>query len=337
MNEQDKRALEIWASTTSAPLAKGIIIDFARRIRRECAKGEPVSRIYPCGCVLCICCDGDEKCYGCGAKSCGKSDAECDWKQERIKAVRFASPQPSTDDVIEACLQILAQFEADAQDENEGVAVTYLRAAMARICVMKGNQIAAGQAQDQMPVGISPEPAPAATTQIVAEQERRCGERRTIDYLTTTPWEHPLRRRYKVRRKQIAAGQLSGGTSAGHTRPVAVEPAPAATTPTPRTDALLEEWNQSLTVRILLKACRKLERELQAANAERDRLAQVGINIEAGLREDLDKANAQIETERKSHDKALVRCEAEVFRLAELLRKADPNWGSPMHLNRGKK
>jgi hypothetical protein len=43
MNEQDKRALEIWASTTSAPLAKGIIIDFARRIRQECAKGEPVA------------------------------------------------------------------------------------------------------------------------------------------------------------------------------------------------------------------------------------------------------------------------------------------------------
>ncbi len=50
---------------------------------------QPYSRTYPCGCVLCIC-EGDERCHGCGAKSCGKSDAECDWKQQRIKAALSA-------------------------------------------------------------------------------------------------------------------------------------------------------------------------------------------------------------------------------------------------------
>ena len=38
-----------------------------------------------------------------------------------------------------------------------------------------------------------------------------------------------------------------------------------------------------------------------------------------------------------AHEDAAKRANAEVFRLAELLRKADPNWGSPMHLNKEKK
>lgn len=51
----------------------------------------PVSRIYACGCILCIC--NDERCHGCGAKGCGKSDAECDYKQERIR--KELATQPS--------------------------------------------------------------------------------------------------------------------------------------------------------------------------------------------------------------------------------------------------
>ena len=35
------------------------------------------------------------------------------------------------------------------------------------------------------------------------------------------------------------------------------------------------------------------------------------------------------------HEDAAKRANAEVFRLAELLRKADPKWDSPMHLNKG--
>ena len=66
---------------------------FAAAIEQEVrGSAEPVSRFYSCGCVLCIC-EGDSKCYGCSAKSCGKSDADCAWKQERIKAL-LATPQP---------------------------------------------------------------------------------------------------------------------------------------------------------------------------------------------------------------------------------------------------
>lgn len=52
----------------------------------EQPSAEPVSRTYSCGCVLCIC-DDEEKCHGCGAKSCGKPDAGCGYKQDRIRAV----------------------------------------------------------------------------------------------------------------------------------------------------------------------------------------------------------------------------------------------------------
>lgn len=44
-----------------------------------------ISRIYSCGCIMCIC-PGDECCYGCGAKSCGKSDAECVVKQNLFES-----------------------------------------------------------------------------------------------------------------------------------------------------------------------------------------------------------------------------------------------------------
>jgi len=37
------------------------------------------------------------------------------------------------------------------------------------------------------------------------------------------------------------------------------------------------------------------------------------------------------------HEDSAKRAQAEVFRLSELLRKADPNWGSPMRVNKGEK
>lgn len=69
-------------------------------------KPEPavVSRTYQCGCITCICPENDEnRCYGCGAKSCGKGDAECAWKQEAIRAARSETAQ--RDAVLEEAAQ----------------------------------------------------------------------------------------------------------------------------------------------------------------------------------------------------------------------------------------
>ena len=41
----------------------------------------------------------------------------------------------------------------------------------------------------------------------------------------------------------------------------------------------------------------------------------------------------QLERELKRASSRAERAHAEVLRLSDLLRKADPNWGSPMHLN----
>ena len=52
-------------------------------------------------------------------------------------------------------------------------------------------------------------------------------------------------------------------------------------------------------------------------------------NLTENYRHDLAKMTA----ERDRWKSAYERANAEVLRLAELLRKADPNWGTPMTLN----
>jgi hypothetical protein len=64
-------------------------------LERELALRQPVSRTYPCGCITCICEPNEEnRCNDCGAKMCGKPDAECDLKQ---RVIREALRQPSAD------------------------------------------------------------------------------------------------------------------------------------------------------------------------------------------------------------------------------------------------
>jgi len=96
--------------------------------------------------------------------------------------------------------------------------------------------------------------------------------------------------------KQIAAGQTSEGTSAGHTRPVASESTSAATTPTPRTDAMVRDhrpFANSPTAEIdfdhLSFFARQLERELSAAHADSELFRQL-----------LAEANMKIAAERKN-------------------------------------
>ena len=42
-----------------------------------------MDRTLKCGCVTCICAD-DERCPGCGAKSCFNSDDDCEVKSGRL-------------------------------------------------------------------------------------------------------------------------------------------------------------------------------------------------------------------------------------------------------------
>ena len=67
-------------------------------------------------------------------------------------------------------------------------------------------------------------------------------------------------------------------------------------------------------------------------NKETNEMSRRAIRAEdelARVKDDFDKAIEQRDRWRGGYERA----NAEVFRLAELLRKADPNWGSPMVLN----
>jgi len=50
------------------------IEDALARQLTELREVESTQRVYPCGCVSCIC-GGEEHCFGCGARSCGQPGA----------------------------------------------------------------------------------------------------------------------------------------------------------------------------------------------------------------------------------------------------------------------
>ena len=67
-----------------------------------------------------------------------------------------------------------------------------------------------------------------------------------------------------------------------------------------------------------------------------DALETTGVRLSKLFIGDLEAENAALKKENAALKKAHERANAEVFRLAELLNKANPNWGSPMILNKSK-
>lgn len=58
---------------------------------RDALTTPPLARVQPCGCVVCFC-DGTERCYGCGAKSCNTTSCVFTSAETRQQIVYDTAP-----------------------------------------------------------------------------------------------------------------------------------------------------------------------------------------------------------------------------------------------------
>ena len=79
----------------------------------ELSQRRPKDRIYPCGCIHCVCTDNEEnRCYGCGARNCGQPGLV----EEHVpKGPRISLP---------SLVNKLASYQAAlAEDQAEGISL----------------------------------------------------------------------------------------------------------------------------------------------------------------------------------------------------------------------